>query len=431
MMKESQMTRRTIIAAGMIMLTFAVMAPAQNFPLRVAAEKRGFYVGAAVAIAPFRGDLQYQDTLKREFNIIVAENAFKWTEIHPGRDAYNFADTDALVEFAEANGMKIRGHTLVWHQQLPAWVTGGNVTRDEAIDLLRDHINTVMGRYRGRITAWDVVNEAIDDTTGGLRTASFWHQKIGPEYLRMAFEFAREADPQAKLYYNDYSAEGLGQKSDAVYSLLQGLIAAGTPVDGVGWQMHLVNGFRITDAHRQNAERLAALGLELAITELDVRARLPMSGADLQTQAASYTDVAGFCLSQPSCKALLTWGFTDRHSWVPGFFPGQGDALIFDANYQPKPAYEAMQQALQAGLAFTPKITGAVRSGKQLIVTGEEFAAGAQLLVNGAKQKKTGNDAASPATRLVARKAGKWIQPGDRLQVRNPEGTLSNEFVYP
>ena len=420
-----------VFGTAVVALMLGGQAAAQNFPLRVAAEKRGFYVGAAVAVPPFRGEPAYQDTLRREFNIIVAENAFKWSAIHPAKDTYNFVDTDALVDFAEASRMQVRGHTLVWHNQLPSWVSSGTFTRDEAIALLHDHIDAVVGRYRGRILAWDVVNEAVDDATAGLRTASFWYQKIGPDYISMAFEFAHAADPDAKLYYNDYSAEDMGQKSSVVYSLVRDLKAAGVPIDGVGWQMHVTNGYRISDANRQNAERLAALGLDIMITELDVRAVLPTTAQSLATQATSYGDIAAFCLAQPNCRAMLTWGFTDKYSWIPGVFSGMGDALIFDTNYQPKPAYDAIQSALQAGLSFTPKLTNAERSGKQLVLTGEEFADGAQILVNGARQKKVANDAVTPATLLVARKAGKWILPGDRIQVRNPGGVLSNEVIFP
>lgn len=430
-MHRSRIRIAIAIGAVVVSLLLTSMDSAQNFPLRVAADKRNFYIGAAVAIGPLRNEAAYQTTLGREFNIVVAENAFKLDSIHPAQTTYNFADTDALVAFAEARGMKIRGHTLVWHNQVPGWLANGNFTRDEIIGLLHDHIDTVMGRYRGRILAWDVVNEAIDDVTGGLRTTSFWYQKIGPDYLRLAFEFAHAADPEAKLYYNDYSAEDMGQKANGVYNLLRELKTAGVPIDGVGWQMHLVNGFRITEAHRQNAERLAGLGLDLMITELDVRARLPLSTSDLQTQAESYREVADFCLQQPNCRALLMWGFTDKYSWVPGFFSGMGDALIFDANYQPKPAYGSLQATLQAGLSFTPQITEAQRSGKQLIITGAEFADGAKLLINGERQKKTANDEINPATTIIARKAGKVIQSGDRLQVRNPDGALSNEFIYP
>src|SRR6185295_8814256 len=163
----------------------------------------GFFIGAAVAMSPFRNEAEYLGTLRREFNIIVAENAFKWDSVHPARATFNFADTDALVDFAQANNIKVRGHTLVWHNQIPGWLTGGNLTRDEVIEILREHILTLVGRYAGRIAAWDVVNEAVDDGTGGLRTNSFWYQRIGPDYVKLAFEFARQADPNALLYYND------------------------------------------------------------------------------------------------------------------------------------------------------------------------------------------------------------------------------------
>jgi len=404
---------------------------AASKPLRVSAERRDFYIGAAVADQALKNDTSYQETLKREFNLVVAENVFKWEVIHPGKNKYNFKEADALVAFAEANGMKVRGHTLVWHNQLPAWLTSGDFTRDEVIALLRDHISTLMSRYKGRIMAWDVVNEAIDDTTGQLRDTSFWYQKIGPDYVKLAFELAREADPSAKLYYNDYSNEGLNKKSDGVYALLLALKNEGAPVDGVGWQMHVENGFHINDQHRLNAMRLADQGLELSITELDVRARLPLSAADLQTQAESYREVAEFCLSQSSCKALVTWGFTDKHSWIPGVFAGMGDALLFDSSYQPKPAYTAIQQVLQAGLDFNPHISGVTKNGKKLYVTGERFDDGADILINGDKQKKVSNDEASPATLLIGKKSGKAVRSGDRIQVKNSDGALSNEIVYP
>jgi endo-1,4-beta-xylanase len=129
--------------------------------------------------------------------------------VHPARATFNFTDTDALVEFAQANNMRLRGHTLVWHNQIPAWLTGGNFSRDEVIGILREHILTLVGRYAGKVTAWDVVNEAVDDGTATLRTNSFWYRTIGPEYVRLAFEFAHQADSNALLYYNDYSIEGL------------------------------------------------------------------------------------------------------------------------------------------------------------------------------------------------------------------------------
>lgn len=326
-------------------------AAAQGLPLRAYAERRGFHVGAAAAVRPLKNDPAYGETLRREFNMVVAENAFKWDALRPSRDRFDFAGADAVAEFARANRMAIRGHTLVWHRQVPRWLAAGKFTRDEVIEHLRRHIREVVGRYRGRVSAWDVVNEAVDDRTGELRADSFWYRALGPEYVELAFRLAREADPAAKLYYNDYSAEGMSRKSDGVYKLLRDLKSRGVPVDGVGWQMHELNGFRVGPEHRENARRLIALGLELSITEMDVRMKLPASEDDRARQAEGYAGAAEFCLAEPGCKALVLWGFADKYSWVPGEFPGWGDALVYDRDLRPKPAYFALRRALEAARA--------------------------------------------------------------------------------
>jgi endo-1,4-beta-xylanase len=419
-----------LVSCILIGLSLPAETRAQSQPLRASADVRGVYIGSAVAVTPFRNEQIYQDTLRREFNIMVAENAFKWDSVHPARDTYNFSDTDALVDFAQANHMKMRGHTLVWHNQIPAWLTGGGFSRDEVIAILKDHISTLVGRYKGRVWAWDVVNEAIDDSTHQLRTSSFWYQSIGPDYVKMAFELAHEADPDALLYYNDYSIEGLNPKSDAVYNMLKDLKNQGEPIDGVGWQTHVVNGFRIQPQHQTNAMRFASIGLDISITEMDVRINLPDSPAAQQQQALAYSDVINLCLNQPNCKALVMWGFTDKYSWIPGAVPGWGDALIYDSNYQAKPAYFSLQTVLEQGLDLSPKISAASRNGKQLIITGQLFEDGAELLINGEKQNKVSNDSQSPATTIVARKAGKIVRLGDILQIKNPDGLLSNQFTY-
>jgi endo-1,4-beta-xylanase len=317
-------------------------------PLRTSATAKGLFVGAAVNMQPFRNEPIYNQTLSREFNLLVAENVFKFDAIHPSQAMFNFTDPDALVAFAQANGMAIRGHTLVWHSQLPGWLTSGNFTRDQVIAIMRDHIMTVVGRYRGKILAWDVVNEAIGDN-GQLRPESFWMQKIGPEYIAMAFQFARQADPDAILYYNDFEAEAGGTKSDGVFNLVSGLVNQGVPIGGVGWQMHKVNPFRISSANHTNAVRIANLGLEISITEMDIRIQLPSDANELSQQALGFGDAITFCLTEPNCAAVVTWGFTDKFSWIPGVFSGFGDGLIFDMNYQNKPAYTAMQTVLEAG----------------------------------------------------------------------------------
>ena len=314
-------------------------------PLRSFAEARGILIGAAVAADPLRSDALYRDTLKREFNILTTENAMKFEPIHPSRNTYSFRDADAIVSFAEASDMRVRGHTLVWHQQLPSWVTSGMFTRDEWIDILREHIFTVVERYRGQVYAWDVVNEAVDED-GSLRD-TIWLRNIGPEYIDLAFRWAHEADPEVRLFYNDFGGEALGPKSDAVYNLVQDLLQRGVPIHGVGLQMHIsLEDPPDPEEVRANIDRLVALGLEVHITELDVRIKLPATEEKLLEQARIYREMLEVCLSAENCTAFVMWGFTDRHSWIPWFFGGYGSALIFDDSYRPKPAYHALVDVL-------------------------------------------------------------------------------------
>jgi endo-1,4-beta-xylanase len=306
--------------------------------LRELAAERGLGIGAAVAANPILCEPAYAEVLKREFNMLATENALKFGPVHPAPDRYEWSGADAIVEYAEANDMLVRGHTLVWHHQLPAWVEKGTWTREELMAVLEDHIQTVVGRYRGRIAAWDVVNEALDDE-GELRD-TIWLRVIGPEYIEMAFRWAHEADPDALLFYNDYACEAMGCKSDAVYALVQELQEKGVPIDGVGLQMHVQLGQApALPAVRRNLKRLGDLGLEVHITEMDVRLR-DTEPDTLARQAAIYGETLKVCLEAESCTAFVLWGFTDRHSWIPGAFKGWDDALIFDDGYAPKPAYE-------------------------------------------------------------------------------------------
>jgi endo-1,4-beta-xylanase len=321
-----------------------VAAHGQEPALRDLAAARGIDIGAAVDVRALKGEAAYAETLKREFGMVVGENAFKWESLHLTPKLYYFDDTDAIVDFAEANGMKVRGHTLVWHNQNPSWLPRAIKTREDAIAVLKDHIQTVVGHYKGRIAAWDVVNEAVDDSTGELRDSP-WLTAIGPDYIALAFQFAHEADPDAKLYYNDYGAEGIGGKGDAVYELVKGLKEQGVPIHGVGWQGHFQSSSFIMDM-KDNGRRLAELGLEVSITELDVRIPIPPTDTMVENQARMYKRVTETCLALPNCKAIVTWGFTDRHSWVPGFFSGEGAALPFDESYNKKPAYDAIAAAL-------------------------------------------------------------------------------------
>jgi endo-1,4-beta-xylanase len=282
--------------------------------------------------------------MAREFNMLTPENDMKHSRIHPGRDVYRFEPADSLVAFAEANGMQVRGHTLVWHQQLASWLTSGTWTADESRALLQDHITKVAGHYRGHVIAWDVVNEALADD-GSLRS-TFWLDHIGRDYIELAFRAAHDADPDALLFYNDYNIEGVNAKSDSAYELIRGFLARGVPIHGIGLQAHFqVGGVPATLG--ANIARFAALGLKVHITELDVRMQLPSTSEKLTAQANDYRQVLQACVQSPACGTVVMWGFTDKESWVPGTFTGWGDALIMDAGYQPKPAFRAIYDLLK------------------------------------------------------------------------------------
>jgi endo-1,4-beta-xylanase len=318
---------------------------ARQGALRDLAATCGILIGTAVDHDALVGEPIYADTLRREFSGVTPENVMKWDAIHPTRSRYDFRRADALMAFAASNNLLVHGTTLVWHQQNPDWLANGRFTRDEMIGLLREHVDSVVGRYRGRqLASWDVVNEAFEGD-GTLRH-TLWLERIGPDYLDLAFRFAHAADPTARLFLNDYDAEMIGAKSDAMYAFVAGMLARGVPIHGIGFQMHLHLGGIDLGSFAANMQRFADLGLEVAITEMDVRIELPATPETLVTQAGVYNGVLNSCLGQPACRAFRTWGFTDRHSWIPEWFPGTGAALIFDEAFQPKPAYAGLSQRL-------------------------------------------------------------------------------------
>jgi endo-1,4-beta-xylanase len=314
-------------------------------PLKAAAAPARL-VGAAVQASLLRTLPEYAAAFAHHFNYVTAEFEMKWGQIErqPGQRDYGRADE--IAAFAEARGMRIKGHALVWHGDSPAWLE--SLSPPEARIALEDHIRTTVGRYRGRIAAWDVVNEAIADDRSGLRDTVYL-RKLGPGYIAEAFRRAHEADPDALLIYNDYGAEGLGRKSDDVYNLLRDLRAQGVPIGGVGLQMHLDAASRPETADiARNMRRLADLGLLVNISEMDVRvARLPGTpAARLEDQRRVYHDVVAACVAEPRCHAVTFWGFTDRYSWIDGFF-GPDDPLLFDESYRAKPAYYGVMDALR------------------------------------------------------------------------------------
>jgi endo-1,4-beta-xylanase len=315
--------------------------------LRSLGQAHHFYIGTTVDVKALRYEAVYSTTLAREFNMVTPEVSMKFSETEPQRDVYTFAKADYIVAFAQAHQMQVRGHNLVWYTDLPAWLTNGTFTRDELIAILRDHIITEVTRYREQVNIWDVVNEAVGDD-GTLRD-SIWLRGIGPSYIDMAFQWAHEANPQARLFYNDYGGEGLGRKSDAIYALVKGMLQRGVPLDGVGLQMHIsLDRYPNPQDVLANMQRLTALGLEVQITEMDVKTQddaRPMQ-AKMTAEAQLYSEMLHTCLSVTNCTAFVMWGFTDAHSWIPAATGHPDYPLIFDAAYRPKPAYFALENVL-------------------------------------------------------------------------------------
>lgn len=314
--------------------------------LRSLAQKRGINIGTAVGLEPLQNDSTYRKVLAREFNVIVPENAMKFAVVHPKRNQYNFGQLDALVTFAKAHGMQVRGHPLVWHYSLPSWLEKGNFTREELKVILRDHIQTVVGRYRGQIAVWDIANEVV--TRDGSFVDSIWLREIGPEYLDLAFRWAHEADPKARLYYNEYSAEEISEKSDAVYNLANGMLQRGVPIHGIGLQMHKLVNWSFSSSVADNIKRIGELGLEVSITEMDISIAEGTGPREerLAKQARLYGDMMRVCLLAPHCKTFAIWGFTDRYTWATSWLGTEGSPLIFDELYRPKGSYKALEEAL-------------------------------------------------------------------------------------
>ena len=328
--------------------------------LRTATTERGFALGMGGinqnSLYMIR-DSTARDTLRCAANIVTA-NGFYWSTVESKQGQFNFAQGDEMLNYAMVNGLAVRGHVLVWHNSLPTWLESGTFTSEQLKTILKTHIQTVVGRYRGKIAAWDVLNEAIDDK-GNLRD-TIWLRALGPEYIELAFRWAHEADPDALLFYNEYRNEGAGQVPDRQYELVRDLKQKGVPIHGVGMQMHLIQGRETTygnvvsrtaalNAMSENIARLGALGVTIHITEMDVSV-LKLSGNKLAVQADIYANILQTCLATPVCTALLTWNLDDGHTWLSGRYAGsENDApLLFDRELRPKPALDELRKVLAA-----------------------------------------------------------------------------------
>ena len=311
---------------------------------------KGLTVGTCINSQWFSGQTggTYDNILKNEFAMVVAENEMKVDAIEPSQNNFNFSNGDKLVNFAANNNMKVRGHTLVWHSQLPGWMGNWSGSGDGLTSAMNNHITKTMEHFKGKVAEWDVVNEACDDSGNGLRR-SVWTNKIGNSFIDTAFQAARKADPNALLFYNDYNIEDMSAKSNTAYNMIKSMKERGIPIDGVGFQSHFINGMSSSQfsAIEQNIKRYADIGVQVSITELDIR----MNDSENQTsgfntQASNYKSLMEICLRNPNVKTFVVWGFTDKYSWIPQTFPGTGRGLIYDSNLSPKPAYNALKEAL-------------------------------------------------------------------------------------
>jgi endo-1,4-beta-xylanase len=331
--------------------------------LKAHAAARGLLTGCAVNAKLFREDESFRNLLAEQYSIVVPENCLKWGTLRPTADTYNFTDADSLVSFAEAHGMKMRGHNFVWHEALPKWFVG-TVNKDDAQKFLVDHIHTVGGRYKGKIHSWDVVNEAIwipDGRSNGLRSSSPWFQMLGPGYLDLAFRTAREADPTALLTYNDYGIEydtdEDGKKRAAVLALLRRMKKDNVPLDALGIQSHIqaVGKSGFSKGVRELLSGAKDLGLQVFLTELDVKddgVTLDDTAERDKIVAEVYRSYLTAALDGPEVKAVLTWGASDKNTWLNNgakFRKQHPDRLQrplpFDPDYAPAPAFFAMRES--------------------------------------------------------------------------------------
>jgi len=354
--------KRIILLVWVLIITFLSQAQLQQSLNFYADKCQSLKIGAAVGsnfyIAYDNRDV-YNQTIINNFNILVAENEMKFDAMEPQKGNFNFNNSDKLVAYAQKYNMQLRGHNLCWHSQLPTWITAGltngiangTFTRASLQAILKNHINTIVTRYKGNVQQWDVVNEPFNDGTGTLRN-SIWQQVIGNDYIDSTFVWAHRADPDAKLYLNEYSGEMYGDtKSEVLFNYVKSMKDRGIPIAGVGFQCHFtVNTINFTKLD-QNIKRYAAAGLEVIVTELDIRIKNTDYNSNpakwLAYQASDYQNMINICLNNSNAKTFVTWGFTDKYSWIPNFTSNTyGYSLIFDNSYTIKPAYTSILNVL-------------------------------------------------------------------------------------
>ncbi|MCL2543116.1 MAG: endo-1,4-beta-xylanase [Nocardioidaceae bacterium] len=335
--------------------------------LRALAEPTGLRIG--VSINPDRlSDPAYAAIAGGQFSTVTPENQMKWDNIEPTQGTYHWAPAEKVVAFADAHGQKVRGHTLLWANQIPSWLTddvgNGSITDAQLRTIVKKHVIDEVSHFRGKIWQWDVANEMFANSwdanplPDGINGDEFWVQHLGEGIIADAFRWAHAADPHALLFYNDYNIsgeDGTNAKADAVYAWAKKMRAEGVPIDGIGEQGHLDTQYGFSgDLERSDLQRYAGLGLKVAITEADVRTfvdsaatQVPTDSLAASAQSNEFSQELQACLEVRSCISFTVWDVDDADSWVPGTFAGEGAATLYDVNLKPKAQYTALQQTLQ------------------------------------------------------------------------------------
>ncbi|KAH6716600.1 endo-1,4-beta-xylanase precursor [Leptodontidium sp. MPI-SDFR-AT-0119] len=341
-----------------ILLSLVALPTAFGQLNKLAKAKGLKYFGSATD-NPELSDAPYVAILSdvNEFGQITPGNAQKWSYTEPTQGTFSWTQGDVITNLAKTNGQLLRCHTLVWHSQLPNWVTSGTWTNATLIAAMKNHIANEVTHFKGQCYAWDVVNEAFNED-GTYRTSVFYNI-IGPEFIPIAFATAAQYDPDVKLYYNDYNIESAGNKVTAALNLVKSLKARGIKIDGVGMQAHFIVGSTPgLSAQTSNLGSFTALGVEVAYTELDIRfTSLPPTASGISQQSTDYANTVSACLATLNCVGITIWDYTDKYSWIPSTFSGQGDALLWDANLVKKPAYNAVVNVLGGSVSSTSTST--------------------------------------------------------------------------
>ncbi|RMZ67188.1 Endo-14-beta-xylanase 2 [Pyrenophora seminiperda CCB06] len=321
--------RFSAIVTGLAFASSAIASPTygtdhgkDNDSLYKSMKKAGrSFIGTALTL---RNETREGEIIKADFNSFTPENAMKFESLHPSRNNYTFDDADRYAAYAKKNNLQIHCHNLVWHSQLPQWVSNGGFDNKTLISIMEDHIKTVMTRYKSVCTRWDVVNEALNED--GTYRESVWYNTIGEAYLPIAFRFANKYRAKADLFYNDYNLEYNADKTKGAARIVKLIKSYGVRIDGVGYQAHLASEPTPTSPGAAPDQKTleaalhatADLGVDVVYTELDLRMNTPSTPAKLQVQADAFERVAKSCIAVKRCIGITVWGISDKYSWIPG-----------------------------------------------------------------------------------------------------------------